>query len=154
MRTFIIALALVLSSCSSGGDSSSDINTKELKPQFAGTWNLTYNVVIDECELTTEGTATFEDTQVVTQDGDDITVTSEVLPVGLYTGAVRGDDSYLAESILEGDLFGIGLFCELIEKIAYNKLESDSAESVYSVQIICDDGSRCDSAIRGAAKRS
>jgi hypothetical protein len=149
MQKALIIFLCFLIGCGSSGSSSN-----ESDPVFSGTWLLAYNIIIDECGLV-EGDATaFDDTQEVAQKGKAIEVNSDVLLGAPYTGSTRSSDSFLAKTLEEGDLFGDGIFCQLIEDLAYNDLDGDSATSMYKIRIKCADGFVCDSAVRGTAERA
>ena len=148
LQTLIVSLTILLTSC--GGSSSGEF----VLPLFGGEWRLSYNVVQDDCGLVSEDGIFFLDNQSIEQSDMGVTVTSEQLPLGTYTGMTRGSDSFLAEALQEGDLFGDGVFCQLSEDLAYNDLDGDTASSLYRVRIECADGFVCDSVVRGAAERS
>lgn len=150
IRRLFIALTvlIILSSCGGGSG-----DTAVISVDPSGEWRVTYVSIVDECELLTGDSTSFEDGESISLTDGQIALSSEELPLEEYTGEFREDSSFTASASVTGDLFGEGFDCTLAEAIAYNDLTESSANAVYEVKIICDDGTRCDSLLRGLAER-
>lgn len=120
---------------------------------FGGLWLVDYTSVLDECGLLAEGISDFLDTHEIKQEEESVEVTTQSLPTETYTGTTRTNNSFLTSALLEGDLFGDGSFCELIEDLSYNDATEDSAQTLYRVRLQCSDGFSCDSVVRGFATK-
>jgi hypothetical protein len=120
---------------------------------FHGSWNLSYDVLIDECGLVPEGSNAFLDTQEVTQTEDLIVVTSSTLSPDEYIGEVRPDSSFETKISNSGDLFGDGINCSLEESLAYTDATTTECSSLYDLRLRCDDGFYCVTALRGTGIR-
>lgn len=147
----LLTIALFLSGCG-GGTQSQTAAQLRLSTNPSGLWLVSFLEIFDECDLLPEDTDFFEDEQQVHLDGETVSLTSLDLPLAEYLGETRGEDSFLASALLEGDLFGVGFNCALSEDIAYNNLTEQTATVLYHVSIVCDDGTRCDSTLRGVAE--
>ncbi len=150
MRNIFIIFSLLLLLTSCGGNSG---DTVVISVDPSGEWRVDYIPLVDECELLSVDDTSFVDSESVSFDGTTIDLSSVELPLEEYSGAFRSDDSFTVQAELTGDIFGLGFNCTIAEAIAYNNLKSDSAETVYEVKIFCDDGSRCDTLVRGTARR-
>ena len=151
MKTKLLVTALVLSSllvsgCNSNSKSSSITD-------YSGTWDLRYNFATDDCGLVTDGIIGFVEQDVIAQSG--ATASFESLSGILTTEAatIEADGSLLAEEALAGDLFGDGSFCTQTASIRYQNGVDNSAESVFSFSIVCNDGFACSSDALGSAER-
>lgn len=144
----IFSLILLIHSC---GSSSDDAEIEFFDP--SGTWQVTLTNLVDECELFPSGFNQIEDQQTILVKGNEVSLSSSALPLQEYTGTFRSNNSFTVQVEVVDDLFAAGFNCRLSEKMAYDNLTADSADVLYEVKIVCDDGSRCDTGARGIARR-
>ncbi|MCB0354627.1 MAG: hypothetical protein KDD64_13920 [Bdellovibrionales bacterium] len=140
---FVLVFALASTSCGSSGGSNL------LLTNFSGVWQVTFNNILDDCGLLEEGTDTFEDQHTIMQTGSDVHLDADQLPGGTYDGGKDGENSFVVSSRLEGDLFGTGFNCVLTEDLRYTSSDTNIADLLYNIHVVCEDSSSCDSAIRG-----
>lgn len=151
LLSVIVALT-VFTSC----NGSSSNNKVEIAVSPEGVWSVRFTELVDECDVLApdeEGFG-FDSEETITQDGETFTISADELVFGSIDGGLRSSDSLIAEELVTGDIFGVGVNCSLSERLAYNDLTSESANIVYEVVIDCDDGTRCDSLFRAQAVRS
>ncbi|MCB0319988.1 MAG: hypothetical protein KDD60_03625 [Bdellovibrionales bacterium] len=150
LRNYLILFFLIsmIGACGSNGG---DTDDSQVDP--TGAWSVSYNRILDECELLPAGSTGFDDDETIIADGTTVTLNSAELPLEEYFGDFRSRDSFTASNEVSGDLFGVGMNCVLSEGVSFNNIDSTSASTVYEVKIVCDDGSRCDSLLRGTATK-
>jgi hypothetical protein len=143
-------LLFVLSACNNANK-----QALVLSSDYAGTWEVVLNIIFDECEVI-EGDGSglvLEDIHEVLANNNELEVLTNGLVFNNYFGGERGEGSFTVSALLAGDILGNGVYCEVIEDFAYNNVTSESADIVYTARIVCDDGDRCDSLMRGTAAR-
>ena len=152
----ILVLAALIPVFGCGGDSDSPSGL----PNFSGLWDIRYNFNSDECRIVLGGVPGFVDQHEITQDGGAVTLVSQSGLIGEGSGAQREDGSITAEETVEGDIFGVGVPCELYTGITYNSLSTkssdgagDTAQSIFVQTIECADGYVCESQAVGSAVR-
>lgn len=174
LRPFIafvlIVTALLMAGLIAGCSSS---NSNNLPTDFSGEWEASYNIVLDECGLLPEEATAFDDTHQISQNGQDITLLSDVLAPDPYTGTLRTStlqtpvnqtsevapsdepyNSFLVTSSLSGNLFGDGIDCEFTEALSYNNSTQPQATTLYTAKITCADGFTCNTTARGTTTKA
>lgn len=141
----IMIAALVLSGC--GSNSFPDRS-------YAGTWDVRYNLVFDDCQLVTPGITGFVSEHQIDDQGDGSFILSSndaLMEEG--QGTVREDGSFLATESFSGDLFEDGSFCTITTDISYAEATDKSTETLFSYEIECNDGFACASQAMGEATK-
>lgn len=149
MRTIKLIYALIIGSILLGcnGDGS-DENT-----DFGGVWDVIYNTTADSCGIVNEGDSGFTDVYTINQVGSAIELSAESELIVDGQGEIEGDDSFIAEEEVRGDIFGAGTFCEYIARTSFNNADENRAETLFTVNISCADGFSCDTRAIGEATK-
>jgi hypothetical protein len=129
------------------------------KNSFNGTWQVRYEVLVDECKLLSKNDTVFQDTQQILQTEQSISLVSGNLSQNEYLGELRNKGYFETSTHQTGDLFRDGVNCTAEEALAYSLPEADlkiestfvEAASLYDLRLKCDDGFYCVSALRGTA---
>lgn len=146
LYTLLFVLLITIIGC--GGSSSSSH-----LPNFEGRWDVRYNFIQDECQLALSGIQGIVDQHVIEPSANGLTFTSLSGLLTEQPAAIREDTSLAAEELLEGDVFDIGLWCELRTQISYTEIEPGSAETLLVQTIACEDGFACRTEALGHAAR-
>jgi hypothetical protein len=141
----IFFLSLTLSSCSNSRGT--------IETSYTGTWDVRYNLSIDDCGLVGGSIPGFIDVHFIeeTAEGLQFSTTSGIIVEAI--AQIRADGSLLVEDNLAGDLFGDGSFCEFRTAISYQDLAAESASSLLAQTLLCNDGFSCESLGVGQATR-
>ena len=150
VTTCLLCAVCTLSACGSGGSDQDELDA--LAAEYGGTWDVRYNLTVDECGVV-DGVVGIADLHTITQDGNSLTLQTPNGPEEPFTGAVREDNSFLVEQLLEGDIFNVGLFCTLRQQISYQATSASTASSLYERTITCADGYLCNTHGVGESKR-
>ncbi|MCB9030286.1 MAG: hypothetical protein H6619_04480 [Deltaproteobacteria bacterium] len=120
---------------------------------YSGIWDVRYNFANDECGLVTDGIIGFVEQDTIEQSGSTASFSSLSGILSTDSATLESDGSLLAIEEFSGDLFGDGTFCVQTAQIRYQNGIDNSAESVFSFSIECDDGFACSSDALGSAER-
>lgn len=120
---------------------------------YRGIWDVRYNLTVDDCFLVESGILGFVDVHEIEQQGASVTLVASSDSGVPLTGTVREDKSLATEQLLEGDIFGIGLPCQLYQAISYEPTETGTTTSLFIREIACDDGFFCETRGLGESKR-
>ena len=142
------AATLILSSCdgSNGGPNA-------FAGEYAGVWDVRYNLSLDDCGIVEAGVFGFVDQHVIDQSGTAVTLdASSTFGVPL-NGDVDAEQNFVADQNFSGDVFGDGTDCAVYQAISYDPVKDDEAESLYVRRISCNDGYVCESRALGQSTR-
>jgi hypothetical protein len=132
------AFALSSGGCGGGGsDSTFDGN-------YAGDWDVRYNLSQDDCGIVESGVIGFVDRHSIIQNGKAITldIASGFGPP--LTGEVQSDNTFTAEQLLKGtDFFAGGVFCTIHQAISYQPEDLNKASTLFLREVSCADGFTC-----------
>lgn len=147
-----LALLAIAALCACG-DGDDDFDA--LEANYAGAWDLRYNLVQDECGITEEGVFGFTAGHLIDQQGQDVLLQTDTggFADQPFQGTVRDDGSFLVEQIVEGDIFGDGDSCSHYQAISYEATSEDVASSQFVRRINCASGYVCESTAIGESKR-
>lgn len=144
----LVSLVCILPAC--GGSSGSLL----LPANFTGTWNVRYNFLEQGCLITF---ATFQgivDQHLISRNDAGA---YEFLSVGQVINAdsvtTPDDATLLASQSDTGDIFNDGSICTLDQTISYTTVDTETAETLYTRKIICNDGFSCETRALGTAER-
>jgi len=142
----LTCLILSLAACSnSRGD--------DVRAGFAGTWDLRYNLSVDECGLVAGNILGFVDQHYIEEHDGVLRFSTVSGIIEDVEATLREDGSLLAEDLLAGDLFDDGSFCEFRSAISYHDNDGLRANSILAQTLWCDDGFSCESLGIGEAVR-
>ena len=139
-----IFIAVLLPGCNGSGSGFSD---------YTGVWDVRYNLVLDECQVVLPNVPGFVDQHSMEELDGMIAFDSVSGFVSEVTTSRQVDDSFVASQSIAGDLFGDGSFCEITSSFEYSDPDDDTASSLFSQTITCDDGFSCRSEGIGQAGR-
>lgn len=151
LGTLVTFSALALSACSGSGDDVSDAELGE----FAGVWDVRYNFSTDECVMVEGGITGFVDIHSIDQD-DSTGIISMSASIDFgegLEGAATGTNTFEANQVVNGDIFGDGNFCSVEQSISYEATDAGRATTLFSRHIECSDGYVCESRALGEAVR-
>ena len=122
-------------------------------PDYSGVWDVMFNLLSDECQLDAQGEGGFADQYVIRQDGSLAALTSAA---GLIdsSGEIRGDGSLQVIEKLSGDIFGNGADCGWDSEVNMAAPAVGKSQALYSLTIVCSDGTSCRSQAAGLAVRA
>lgn len=94
----------------------------------------------------------FSDYQIIEQTGStaELLSASELLS---SQGQLTEDQSLRFEQLFSGDFFGDGIFCQANILVTYSDLDNQTANSMFSISIVCEDGWSCEDNGFGTASR-
>lgn len=142
----LFGLVLAFTACGGGGG-----NDQELF-DFSGRWNARFNFSADGCSLVQPDIPGFMDEQLIVQQEDRASFQSASGFVDTQDASVIGGHLE-AETVIEGDVLGTGVFCSSRAAVSYDAVSGDAADALFSFSIICADGTGCESAAIGKAER-
>lgn len=149
MRVHLLFLISLICIGCNGRDSRQPSN----KAAFAGAWQATYNLTLDECGLLPEGVFSFSDAFTIAFQDAELFVDAES---GLFESApatLRPDGSLSIAALLEGDLFGDGIFCSYSNSVSLLSLQHNASDALFVQRLSCADGYLCESHGVGKALR-
>jgi hypothetical protein len=146
IRSIIAAfIALSLAACGSGDERQNS--------SFTGTWDVRYNLQVNECGIVAGGVPGFVDQHSILSDGLAVQVDAVSGFLNAALGEVREDGSFACEQTIEGDIFGDGIACTQTTRISYEPISNESASSLFFLSLSCADGFQCVSSGIGEATR-
>ena len=143
---FLVAVSFAAVGCGGGSGGDDD--------EFAGTWDVQYNLVDDDCQLVAEQIPGFVDQYFIT-DGDNgsVTVTSTTGFLNDTPGVQTGDGSFEARNEAAIDPFGDGTPCSAVFALTFTLQGSGQAQTLFQQTVSCANGFRCASNGPGLAIR-
>lgn len=146
-KTLAMACLLSISACDGGGGDSTYTG------DYAGIWDVRYNLVSDSCQIVEAGLTGFVDSQSINQENLDITLDTSVGFGESLSGTLGEDNKFVAIHSINGDIYNDGIPCQVDQSISYKPTSDDRAETLFNRSILCADGFSCETSAVGEAKR-
>ncbi len=143
-----LILALSVFGCGSDGD-----DRPETDDNYDGTWDVRYNLTVDDCQLVTPGIIGLIDQNVILESESGVQFVSVDQLINVDNGEIREDGSLFVNQATPADIFGDGTPCNIDTTITYSNRFEDQAETLLSLKIICVGQVICTSEALGTATR-
>lgn len=138
----LLAVMVLIFFCSCHGSGSSP------RKSFTGTWDVRYNIIVDDCGLLSSSIPGFTDQHYIEQEGDLVDFNSLTELVVTEDGTIREDGSLIAvRNVLQPN------GCEYAAIVEYEDLIGDTATTLFSLQLACPGDFFCESNGIGQAVR-
>lgn len=144
----VLIIALISSGCGGGDD-----DLAQTDDNYSGTWDVRYNLTVDECQLVTPGIIGLIDQHIIEEGENGVTFVSADQLVNVDNGEIREDGSLYVNQPVPSDIFGDGTPCVIDTTITYSNRTDATADTLISVKISCVGELLCTSEALGTAER-
>ncbi len=151
MRTCFANFQAVLAGLLAVGICGCGDSGNEFPPSYVGVWDGRYVFSVDDCQIALPGVQGFLDQHTFEQSGNTLTISAKSGFFNQTPATIDSNGSFETEAVSEGDIFGVGTYCQLTSRVSYETPHENESATLFSQTIVCNDGYSCETTARGTA---